>query len=249
MIGARQTRRRGFTLVEVMIALTILLGVSAALWRSMELTFDTKARVNGINDRYHEGRQTLARMSREVRSSLLVAPVPEEQREEDPTMVTRFKGEDEKVYFATTAHLPLYANAHESDQCEMAYFLRPGDNRKTGYRGKTLYRRESSRLDDDPEKGGAIWPVLHGVKRFRLEYWDDTGEFSGENWKSSWDSDDDNLLPARLRITLVLESPEGGPDITLVAQASPRVRSPTSPVPTLIDELERAREREQESDL
>ncbi len=227
--------RRGFTLVEVLIALVILVAVAASLYQSMALTFDTKSRVISINDRYHEARQTIARMTREIRTAILILPVPEEQREENPAVVTRFKGEDNEVHFASTSHIPLYANAHESDQAEIAYFLESGDSRRTGYRGKTLMRRESSRLDDRPEKGGAVWPVLYGVKEFHLEYWDDKGEFSGENWTNAWDSDEDNLLPARVRITLVLESPEeGGPEVTLVGQAAPRVRAPTSPVPSLL---------------
>jgi len=222
-------RRRGFTLVEVMIALGILLAVAATLWRSMSLTFDTKARVTTINERYHEARMTLVRMSRELRMALLIKSVPEVMREEDPAVITRFKGDDDSVSFATTAHIPLYANAHESDQAEVAYELKQGA-RRNDYRGKTLYRRESARIDDRPERGGAVWPVVDGVKELKFEYWDDTGGVGGGSWRGDWDSDDDELLPQRVRITLILESPENGPDIKLVTQAAPRIRHPTSPV-------------------
>ncbi len=236
-MSRRRLAQRGFTLVEVMIALGLLLAVSAALWRSMSLTFDTKARVTTINERYHEGRLTLVRMARELRMALLIKPVPEIFREEDPAVITRFKGGDDEVHFATTAHIPLYANAQESDQCEIAYDLRPAPN-KNEYRGKTLYRRESARIDDRPDRGGAVWPVVDGVKELKFEYWDDKGDFGGESWRNDWDSDDDELLPARIRITLVLESPDNGPDIRLVAQAAPRIRAATSPVAHLFPEPE-----------
>ena len=228
-------RQRGFTLVEVMIALGLLLAVSAAMWRSMTLTFDTKSRVTSINERYHEGRMTLVRISRELRMALLIKSVPESMREEKPAVLTRFKGDDDELHFATTAHIPLYADAPESDQTEISYTLNQPP-RKNDYRGKTLYRREASRIDDRPEKGGAVWPVVDGVKELKFEYFDDKGDFGGESWRSDWDSDDDELLPQRVRITLVLESPEKGPLITLVAQAAPRIRHATSPVAHLFDD-------------
>ncbi len=234
-MSATTIRQRGFTLIEVMIALGLLVAVSAALWRSMQLTFETKGRVVAINERYHEARMTLVRLARELRMALLIKEVPEVLREESPAVVTRFKGDDDSLYFATTAHIPLYANAPESDQTEVSYELRQAPKRNE-YRGKTLYRREASRIDDRPERGGAVWPVVHGVKELKFEYFDDKGDFGGENWRSDWDSDDDDLLPQRVRITLILESPENGPDITMVAQAAPRIRHATSPVAHLFDD-------------
>jgi type II secretory pathway component PulJ len=217
-----------------MLALGLLLTVSAALWRSMQLTFETKGRVTSINERYHEARMTLVRMSRELRMALLIKPVPEVLREEDPAVVTRFKGDDDSLHFATTAHIPLYANAPESDQTEISYELKQPAKRN-GYDGKTLYRREASRIDDRPKKGGAVWPVVDGVKELKFEYFDDKGDFGGESWRSDWDSDDDELLPQRVRITLILESKDGQ-DITMVAQAAPRIRHATSPVAHLFDD-------------
>ena len=167
----RSCQNAGFTLVEVMVALALLATVTTAMWSTMATSFETKDRVLEINDRYHEGRQMMTRISREIRMAFLRAEVPEEFREEEPAVVTRFKGEDDELYFASTAHLRIKGNTRESDQCEIAYFLKRGD-RDDGYRGKTLYRRESTRLDDDPEKGGYIYPVLNGVKTFELAYWD-----------------------------------------------------------------------------
>ncbi len=223
------TYHAGFTLVEVMVALALLATVTTAMWSTMATSFETKDRVLEINDRYHEGRQMMTRMSRELRMAFLRAEVPEEFREEAPAVVTRFKGEDDEIYFASTAHLRIKGNTRESDQCEIAYFLKRGE-RDNGYRGKTLYRRESTRLDDDPEKGGYIYPVLDGVKTFELAYWDDENEIGNDAWQSDWNSHEnalEPLLPARIKITLELEDPEEGrPPIRFVTQAAPRIRRP-----------------------
>ncbi len=216
-------RARGFTLIEVMIALILLVTVGVALLRSLSLSMETKRRVSLINDRYHEGRQVMSRITRELRMGLLLAKTPEELREEDPAILTRFLGEDDELYFATTAHLRLHAGSRESDQAEVAYFLKSGHSKE--YDGKTLYRRESRRLDDRPERGGTIWPLVEGVKEFKLEYWDDAKEIGDDAWQRSWDSDENDLLPARVRITLELESQVGKP-IRFVSQAGPKIRRP-----------------------
>lgn len=219
--------RRGFTLVEVLIALVLLAVVSVALAQSFSYSFETKKRVSAINERYHEGRQTMVRFARELRMAFIHAEVPEQFREEDPAMLTRFKGTEDTLHFATTAHLRIHQNAKESDQSEVAYFLGTSD-RDSAYEGKTLFRRESKRIDAEPERGGYIWPVVDGVRDFRIEYWDDRNGIGDDNWRRDWNSHDDQnqpLLPARVRITMELESPDG-PPIRFVTQADPQLRRP-----------------------
>lgn len=225
-------RARGFTLIEVMVAVAILMLVSVSVWRTLSMTFEIKQRVGAVNDRYQEGRIVLNRIAREIRMAFLRQPLPENMRETtEPNVVTRFKGEEDELYFATTAHLRIHAGARESDQAEVHYFLKSGDSRE--YRGKTLYRRESRRLDDEPDRGGTIWPVLEGVKELKFEYWDDRKEIGDSAWTRSWDSNDDEMqpvLPSRVRITLVLEQTGGRPPVRLVTQAAPKIRRPVNPV-------------------
>jgi general secretion pathway protein J len=222
-------RLKGFTLIEVMVALGIMVGVALTLWRSMSMSFEVKQKVGETIDRYHEGRQIMQRISRELRMAFLHAPLAQGLEGEDPTLHTQFKGEDDELFFASTSHLRLQAQARESDQAEIAYFLKQGD-RSSDLKGRTLFRRESRRVDDKPDRGGAIWPVVEGVKEFTFEYWDDAKEVANDAWKRSWDSDGEekDLLPARVRITLVLDQGEDRPEIRFVAQAAPKIRRPVS---------------------
>jgi general secretion pathway protein J len=227
-MSSQRISQQGFTLIEVMISLTLLMVVGASVGQSMATSFETKALVSEANDRYHEGRQIVTRIARELRMAFLRAEVPREGREEDPAVVTRFKGTGDEVYFASTAHVRLYAKTRESDQSEIAYFLKPGD-RSEGYRGQTLYRRESRRLDGKPDKGGFIWPIVEGVKTLRFEYWDDTKEIGDDAWQRDWDSHENEaepLLPSRIRITLELEMPDRRPPVRFVTQSAPRIRRP-----------------------
>ena len=244
--GSRDRRHptrpgRGFTLIEVLVAFVIVATISVSLWQSLSLSFRMQRRVGEINDRYHEGRQIMMRIARELRMAFLRTDVPSMGLEEEPTFLTQFKGEDEEIHFATTAHLRLHAEARESDQTEIAYFLKRGEDRR--YRGKTLFRRESKRIDSQPDRGGTIWPAVEGVKEFKLEYWDDAKEIGDDAWGRSWDTEGENedLLPARVRVTLVLESADGRPPIRFVTQAAPRIRRPVAAV----DELQKMRNQGQ----
>lgn len=227
----RAVHTRGFTLIEVLLAVTLLLGVATAVYSSMHTSFETKNMVTTINERNHEARQVLTRLSSEIRQAFLREPLNQALRQDDPTFVTRFLGSADEVYFPATSHLRMQAGARESDQAEFHYFLRRSD-RDTAFKdGQTLYRRESRRIDDKPDEGGAVYPVLEGVKEFKIEYWDDNKEIGDDAWQSSWDSDDNTLLPARVRITLVLASQrERGKDLRFVTQAAPRLRRPINPL-------------------
>ena len=118
---------RGFTLIEVMIALVLLLIVSLSTQQALTTSFEIKDSVTSINERHHEARQTLSRMSREIRMAFIRAEVPEQFREEKPAVMTRFFGEEDELIFASTSHLKIRANRRESDQCEIAYFLNIGN--------------------------------------------------------------------------------------------------------------------------
>jgi len=223
-----QNRTKGFTLIEVMIALGLLALIGVSVANSMFSSFYAKDLVSTTNERFHEGRQVMTRISRELRMAFLRAEPPRESREEDPAVQTRFKGEDDEIYFASTAHVPIFKGVRESDQAEISYFLA---RRKidSEYKGQTLFRRESKRIDDRPDKGGHIWPVVEGVKTFKLEYWDDKKEIGDDAWQRDWDSHENELeplLPARIRITLELEMLEDQEPLRFVTQAAPKVRRP-----------------------
>ena len=165
---SRRTQK-GFTLLEVILAVGLLAMVSVSLFVTMSRSFKVKENMTVLSERYHEGRQVMRRVTREIRMAFVRAQPPEELQEEGPAMVTRFLGEEDEIYFANTAHIRLRAEGRESDQAEVAYFLkRPSYD--TPYRGPTLFRRESRRVDDRPDRGGSIWPVVDGVKNFKLEF-------------------------------------------------------------------------------
>ena len=170
----------------------------------------------GSGARIDEFARTWSRMNGDAE----ITALPKEER-----FVTRYCA---GVLFASHGMGMPSASIAVQELMRLVYFLKRGD-RDNGYRGQTLYRRESHRIDDHPDKGGSVWPVLDGVKELKFEYWDDRKEVGEDAWTSDWDSDDNQMLPERVRITLVLERLEGQP-IRFVTQAAPRIRLPISPL-------------------
>jgi general secretion pathway protein J len=207
------------TLIEVMVAMTIIAIVSTLLYTGFTQTANNKKRIESEMDRHHEVRMGLERIARELSMAFVSAQVNPNAGLQ--VVKTAFVGKEvgggSRLDFTSFAHQRLYRDAHESDQCELAYFVTddPDD------RGKdALARREQSRIDDDPLEGGKAQVLIHDVESFELEYLD---PLSGQ-WLSSWDTTQaamqPNRLPSQVRIILTVPSlREHGPSLKFATRA------------------------------
>jgi general secretion pathway protein J len=218
--AVRVSRRRGVTLIEVMVAMTIIAIVSTLLYTGFTQTASNKKRVESEMERHHEIRMGLERIARDLSMAFVSAQINPNTALQ--TVKTAFVGKDSgggsRVDFTAFAHQRLYRDAHESDQCEIAYFMT--DDPKV--RGKdALARREQARIDDDPLDGGKGQVLIHDVESFELEYLDPT---SGE-WLSTWDTTQGamqpNRLPSQVRISVTVANVRGkGRSQTFATRAS-----------------------------
>jgi general secretion pathway protein J len=196
-----RTREAGITLVEAMIALTIMGIVASMVWSAFSQTSRSKARVEEDLDRMHVIQMALERMARELSMAYVSA-----HRPTSPALLTvhtAFIGHDhggrDRVDFTSFSHQRLYRDAHESDQNELSYFIaRDPENS----REQVLARREQNRIDDDPTRGGHVEVMVSNVESLDLEYLDPTTK----EWVRSWDTTQGtgqvNRLPSQVRITL-----------------------------------------------
>ncbi|MGE3673976.1 MAG: type II secretion system protein GspJ [Polyangiaceae bacterium] len=209
MNGARLLGRRlrrqlaGFTLLELIVAITILALISMLLYGAFSGLRSTRDGVVGVSGRYHEGRSAMQRIARELQSAFLSFNRPIDQ-----SLVTRetlFKGSrgspSDRVDFTAFAHRRLDRDAHESDQCELSYF---GSEDPKQRAVTDLVRRESAVIDLEPDRGGRVQVLATDIDLFQLEYLDPfTGRWT-EQWDSSQSIGQTNRLPYQVHITLVL---------------------------------------------
>lgn len=207
MRGGRATR--GLTLLEVLIASAILSLVASMIWVAFDQTARMRTKLSERQEHDHLARVAITRITRDLRSAFLSLHVNQEQRA--AAVITAFKGRSSnggsRLDLTTFTHRRLRRGTHEGDACEVGYQLldHRGDD---GVRGMDLVRRESPRIDNDPERGGVIDVLIPGVKSFELSYYDDQTDQWTETWDSTQATGQVGRLPPRVRVTITLEEGE-----------------------------------------
>ncbi len=199
----RRRSERGLTLVELLVAMSVLALLSVLIYSSIDGMRRSREGVQRITDRYREGRIAMNRMTRELQSAYLsehlpLSPALQATRTAfiaDPGSPT------DRLDFNSLAYQRLDRDSKESDQMEVSYFGSRDPNR----RGVVdLVRRVSPLLDDKPEQGGRVEVLATDIDLFDLKYLDPmTGM-----WRDEWDSTsamrEAGRLPLQVHITLVL---------------------------------------------
>ena len=172
---------QGFTLTEIMIACAILGMIGTLSFGTLRSSVDARERTLQVTDRYHQVRQSMLRMTREIQSAFL-----SEHRDcEDPQNKTIFLGKRStngmRLDFTSFSHFKIRADANESDQNELSYFV---DNHPDDAGRKALFRREQARIDAEPEEGGSIKLMAEDVQDIQFEFFDPLDK----EWEDEWDS-------------------------------------------------------------
>jgi general secretion pathway protein J len=197
-------RPRGFTLLELLVAISILAMVSVLIYGAFSAMRRTKEGLERIQDRYREGRIAMQRVTRELSSAYLTLHLPLDQSlivVNTAFIGTRGNPAD-RVDFNAFANTRRDRNAHESDQAEISYY--GSSNPDAG--GTDLVRRVSTRPDHEPGKGGRVEVLATDIDLFELEYLDPQTGLWTETWDSTQTVGQPNRLPYQVRITLVLNS-------------------------------------------
>jgi general secretion pathway protein J len=188
-------RARGFTLVEVMIAVGITAAMAMMTVGSLRQVDRASEIARLQNDRYAGARLALSRLGRELSMAFVSDNYDATRYRERPTV---FLGREDELLFTTFAHVRLHRDARESDQAVVEYLLEP-DPERTGE--QALFRREKVRLDEDPDRGGRKDLVADRVRSIRFQYW----EPKRKEWVREWSTrstEHRSELPPRVRIEL-----------------------------------------------
>jgi general secretion pathway protein J len=202
--GAARAFSRGMTLLEVMVAVAVLAGISVLIHGVMTSLSSGKKGEAQRAERVHQGREALQRIVRDLSSAYLSMHIPAlpALQTEKTVMVGRQSTPYDRIDFTAFAHLRTERDAHESDQAEVGYFV----VRDPDVDGKMdLVRREQTPIDYDPLRGGIVNVVAENVQEFHLRYLDP----QTSQWVSSWDTmqltGQPNRLPLEVEISLVLK--------------------------------------------
>ena len=202
----RASRRsaRGLTLLEVMVAVAILAMVAVLIYGAFDGLSRGKKNLGRLNDRYHQGRAALARMTMEISSAFLSMHQP--ATEAQVRRLTIFAGSNgtpaDRIDFTSFSHRRLVKDSRESDQNEISYFGSPDPN----VSGKMdLARRESPLIDIEPKRGGEVNVLVEDIDFFEVKYLDATTGMWVDTWDTSQATGQPGRLPFEVKLTLTLK--------------------------------------------
>lgn len=194
----RDEYSRGFTVIEILIAVTIVSIILTIIYGSFASATRSISISRGRSDIYQIARLSLARMAEDISCAF----PPKGVNLED--IKFGFIGEDrgldgmpsDILNFISTSHLKFGRSLKNSGLCEIGYCVETDPETEE----LVLLRREDDTLDDEIDRGGIVLELAEHIKGIDFKYYDD----KGEEW-DEWYSDDTNSLPRKVKITLTLE--------------------------------------------
>ena len=190
-VGPAAKDAGGFTLVEILTAITILAIVMTLVYSAFGRTADTIQRVSTRADVQHKARVIFSRITEEIVAADWEAG----------NTRTIFVGNNGLVgnrsvgtlRFSSRSHVQIRPETAESDLNLIAYWLSNG----------ALLRREERNLLSLTDRTVETEELTQGVAGFDLRYWD------GQEWQDAWDASKRKNLPAAVLVELSLETAEG----------------------------------------
>jgi type II secretion system protein J len=191
--------RRGFTLIEVVVALGVMVLIAGLSWTTMSGSIRLRDALEQQDELYRSARVGLDRIENELRLAFLTSNV-QAVGTYRTVFVGKDGGDEDQLWFAALSHQRKYFNAREGDQSELTIWVEDGPKDK----GRILMHRESGQVDHEPDKTGQILPMISHVTEFNLRYLDG----QKNEWQEEWDStgtETPNRLPRAVEITLTIE--------------------------------------------
>jgi general secretion pathway protein J len=177
-----------------------------------------------VNDRYHQARGALSRMSRELETAFISMHLPLIVTQS--VRNTAFVGKDsnpDRLDFTSFSHLRFGKNSHESDQNELGYFA----SKDPEIRDKTdLVRRESKYIDVEPTKGGVVNVLCEDLLMLNLQYLDPVNGQWVDSWDSTQAAGQFGRLPLQVKMTLELRGSMNYPPLKMVTRTALAMQSP-----------------------
>ena len=205
--SARPAGSRGFTLLEVMLAIAIMGFISALLWGTFSNTNRIKQRTEAGQDRVHAARVAMMRMTREIEMAFLSRSFDISLQERRTMFVGAPHADFDELRFSWFGHQRLRADAAEADTAVVMYYVEPDPHDRAAM---NLVRRETRRLEQkDPRSiPGEAYILCPGVTRVKFQFYD----YKKKEWKEEWNTVGAtglDYLPTHVRVTLGLVDERG----------------------------------------
>ena len=192
---------KGFTLLEVLVSMAILVIIMAALYSAYTTNVEAIqiARQNG--EVHQTARIVLDRMTKDLQSALIQVRGSSEKIKLGLVGANRelYGRRADHIDFTTVTHLPLTEKGPASDLCEIGYLVDADSEAQV----LVLVRRDAFSVDEDFTKGGSLQEMARNVLEFKLTYQDAEGKDS-DQWNTI-EGRPTSGLPVLIKVRLMLK--------------------------------------------
>ena len=191
--------KNGFTLLEIMIAITILSFIMGIVYASFSAISESDRRISLASESALKARNLFAMMSMEI-SSIFVPAMPTSDGDKEDRLnyglVCIKEGDVQRVNF--TAALSDSGSMSDVALKEVGYYLMPKEGG-----GHSLFKRIDLTPDDDISSGGGDYFLMDGVSSLRYEFMKSSSEIAGETVEEL-EANNKASLPKAIRVELSL---------------------------------------------
>lgn len=202
--GKKKPQSKGFTLIEVLLAVSILALIVTVIYASFFTAGRNVEQAEAIRDSTDLARTLVARLSDDIANayfnpgmnSSVVTTIFYGKKEEAAAGDEKSRRDSLSLTTLTNWRKP---DSKETDLWELGYFFR----QKPDGTGFVLLRREKRELSKDVPalEGGVEYEITDQVEGLQFRYSND-----GKTWFDEWDSRTKGERPKVVEIGLVLES-------------------------------------------
>lgn len=206
----KMPNNKGFTLIEVLIALALLVILAGALYGTYFSVVGAREKGGVRMEERRELSTTLGRLHDELSSAFFKAAVPSADPTTAKTQRFHFVVEDRDSFGKPASLLqftavtpPRIDPSPASDLMVVRYSVQEKEEDQV----LTLVR-EARDLYLDTSVASVPYPVMDRLEGFLVECWD------GAKWVKTWDTTLNNQMPQKVRITITAK---GGETFSTVA--------------------------------
>lgn len=191
----------GFTLLEVMITMFIMLGLVVGVASMLRSSIEVKQALARQARITHRLSLAANRLTHDIEHAFITGLNDEHRGGANRRFKTIFKidrgSESDKLFLTTTGNRPLRKNANQGDTAYVVYEVRDA---KDAPGRKHLYRGSSPLVLDDLKTDPPMHLFVRNIKSFRVVSW------NGSDWVNDrWDSSRGewrDKLPAMVRLEI-----------------------------------------------
>ena len=197
--------RRGFTLLEILLAMFIFTVVLSTLYTAYTGTFRNVDETESQADIYRMARIALERITEDLESAYMPPHAGGLPTEEKPPQSVAFVGETalisdrsaDTLLFLSRAHLVFDEEEVDATSAKIAYDVRQNEEDEGVF---ILYRTDTPGFEEGPEQGTGGLILCDGLHAIDFIYYDDEGR-EHDRWDSTTEEFKDRL-PAMVSIVL-----------------------------------------------